>query len=111
VAKVEEALDCIERIKKAIGGLPENKEFRNNPRFAYDVAEVTLELNRLEEKIRGLNIPLDTKIRWNCEVPLKLVAIIGILMRLVEKCEPAEMSDFKGKISDIRSYVNKLFDE
>jgi hypothetical protein len=110
VAKVEEALDCIERIKEAVEGLPQNREFRYNLRFLSDIAGVVLELDRLEEKIRGLNISLNTKIRWNCEVPLKLVAIIGILMRSVKKCESVEMSDLKEKISGIRSYVNKLFD-
>lgn len=111
MAKIEEALDCVKRIKEAIGGLPKDKEFPKNPRFFSDVENIIPELDGVEEKIRNLRVPLHAEIRWNCEVPIRIIAIIGMLIRSTEKCASTELVDFIKKIREIQFDVSHLSGE
>jgi hypothetical protein len=111
MAKIGKALDCVKRLKEAIGKLPDDKEFPRNPRFISEVENVAMELDGVEEKIKNLKVPSHTEIRWNCEVPIRIIAIIGMLIRSTEKCSSAELQDFIKKIKEIQSDVSQLAGE
>ncbi len=107
MAEVRKALDCSKWIREIIDKLSKDEYFSENNEFFSKVEEIITELNILEEKIKELGFSLDVKIHWKCEIPLRLIVIINMLTRSIDKYVFPGVQ-YREEISKIRSEVSKL---